>query len=161
MHRMHRLILFFFVTALAVIQPAAAQFEVAPDHFDNPGIAPTAESARAQQNLRENIADEQALLDNYAGQLAAKALKVESLRNEAISAGIAGDSAGMSIATFRSEQQELQALQASLVPLIDFSREVLAGLHNDLDMLEAGATSLSARARKSSRTLQASARTGR
>jgi len=161
MHRMHRLILLFSVSALATIQPAAAQFEVSPDHFDSRPIAQTPQSARAQQKLQETIAEEQAMLDKYAGQLAAKAQLVEDLRQEAISAGISGDGAAMYIPSLRTGQQELQALKASLTPLMEFSREVLAGLHNDLDMLEAGNSSLSARDRRTSKTLQASARTGR
>jgi hypothetical protein len=159
MHRMHRLILLFSVSALAAIQPAAAQFEVSPDHFDNPPIAQTPQSARAEQKLRESIAEEQAMLDHLAGQLAAKAQQVETLREEAISAGIGGDSGAMYITAFRAEQQELQALQASLTPLMDFARQALAGLHNDLYMLEAGTPAVAGR--RTSRTLQASARTGR
>ncbi len=161
MHRMHRLILIFSVSAVAAIQPASAQFEVAPDHFDNARSAQTEQSARAEQNLKESIAEEQSLLDNYAGQLAAKAQQVENLRQEVISAGIGGDGADMYVAWFRTGQRELQALRDSLDPLMDSSREVLAGLRNDLDMLQAGATSLSAHTHKGSRSLQASARPGR
>ena len=160
MHCMHRLILLFSVSALAAIQPAAAQFEVSPDHFDKPAIARTPQSTRAEQKLKESIAEEHTLLDNYAGQLAAKAQQVENLRQETISAGIIGDGGAMYMMWLSTEQQELQALQASLTPLMDFSRDVLARLHNDLDMLEAG-NSLSARSHRSSKTLQASARTGR
>jgi hypothetical protein len=161
MRCMHRLILIFSVTALAVTQPAAAQFEVAPDHFDSPRSAQTQASARAEQKLQESMADEQALLDHYLEKLAVKAQQVEILRQEAISAGINGDGASELVASFRVQEQELHSLQASLAPLMDFSREVLAGLHNDLDMLEAGATSPNSVARRSSKTLQASARTGR
>ena len=67
MHRMHRLILLFSVSALAVIQPAVAQFEVSPDHFDNTRVAQTEQSARAEQKLRKSIAEEQSLLESYAG----------------------------------------------------------------------------------------------
>ena len=161
MHRMHRLILLFSVSAVAAIQPASAQFEVAPDHFDNARVAQTEQSARAEQKLRESIAEEQSLLDNYAGQLAAKARQVESLRQEVISAGIGGDGAGLYLASFQTGQREMQALKDSLVPLMDSSREVLAGLRNDLDMLEAGTTSLSADTHGRSKSLQASARPGR
>jgi len=160
MHRMHRLFLLFSVSALAAIQPASAQFEVAPDHFDNARIAQTEQSARAEQNLNESIAEEQSLLDNYAGQLAAKAQQVENLRQEVISAGICGDGADLYLAGFHTGQRELQALKDSLAPLMASSREVLAGLRNDLDMLEAGATSLSAHTQRRSRSLQASARPG-
>jgi hypothetical protein len=161
MHRMHRLILLFSVSALAAIQPASAQFEVAPDHFDNARSAQTEQSARAEQNLRESIAEEQSLLDNYAGRLSAKAQQVENLRQEVISAGIGGDGAGLYLAWFHTGQRELQALKDSLDPLMDSSREVLAGLRNDLDMLEAGAASLSAHTHGRSKSLQASARPGR
>jgi hypothetical protein len=41
MHCLHRLILLFSVSALATIQPAVAQFEVSPDHFDDHPIAQT------------------------------------------------------------------------------------------------------------------------
>lgn len=165
MHRMHRLILLFSVTAPAAIQPASAQFEVAPDHFDNARIAQTEQSVRAEQNLRENIAEEQSLLDKYAGQLAAKAQQVENLREEVISAGIIGDAGGdgadLYLAAFHTGQRELQALKDSLNPLMDSSREALAGLRNDLDMLEAGVTNLSAHTHGRSKSLQASARPGR
>ena len=161
MHRMHRLIVFLSVSALAAIQPAAAQFEVAPDHFDQAQRVQTAQSAREEQKLRESIAEEQAVLESYATRLAEKERQVEDLRQAAISAGISGDDGGMNITFFRNEEQELLALRTSLAPLVAFSREVLAGLHNDLDALQAGASSLSARARRSSKTLQASARTGR
>jgi hypothetical protein len=161
MHRMHRLILIFSVLALAATQPAVAQFEVAPDHFDLSAKAQTAQFAREEQKLRESIAEEQAVLEGYAIRLLEKEQQVEGLRQAAISAGINGDGAGMNIAFLRGEEQELQALRASLAPLVEFSREVLAGLHNDLDSLQEGASSLAARARRSPKTLQASARTGR
>ena len=160
MHRMHRLILLFSVSALAVIQPAAAQFEIAPDHFDNTRVTQTEQSARAEQNLRKSIAEEQSLLERYEGQLAAKAQQVENLRQEVISAGIVGDGAGLYLTSFHNGQQELLALKDSLSPLMDSSREVLAALRNDLDMFEAGA-SLSARTHGLSSGLQASARPGR
>jgi len=161
MHRMHRLIVFLSVSALAAIQPAAAQFEVAPDHFDQTQRVQTAQSGREEKKLRESIAEEQAVFESYATRLAEKEQQVEGLRQAAISAGISGDGAGANIAFFHSEEQELLALRTSLAPLVAFSREALAGLHNDLDLLQAGASSLSARARRSSKTLQASARTGR
>jgi hypothetical protein len=47
------------------------------------------------------------------------------------------------------------------MPLMDFSREVLAALHNDLYMFETGNSSLSSRDGRNSVILQASARTGR
>jgi hypothetical protein len=158
MHRMHRLIEIFFVLALAATQPAAAQFEVSPDHFDQSPNIQTAQSAREEQKLRESIAEEQAVLESYATRLAEKEQQVEDLRQDAISAGINGDGGGINITLFRNEEQQLLALRASLAPLVEFSREVLAGLHNDLDLLHDGAGSLSARAPRSSRTLQASAR---
>lgn len=101
------------------------------------------------------------MLENYATRLAEKEQQVEDLRQATISAGINGDGAGMNIALFRKQEQELLALRASLAPRVQFSREVLAGLHNDLDLLQDGASSLSARVPRSSKTLQASARPGR
>jgi len=47
-----------------------------------------------------------------------------------------------------------------LAPLIEYSREVLAGPYNDLDMVQGGAGSIFG-ARRSTKSLQASARTGR
>lgn len=161
MHCMHRLIFLFSVFALATIQPAAAQFEVSPDHFDRPAVPQTQQSMRAEQKLKDNIADEQALLQSYKEQLAAEVQKVEDLRQELISAGINGDGADQYRTALLSEQEELQTLQASLAPRMDFSQAVIAGLNNDLDRLETGATSGSSGSRRSSSTLQASARTGR
>jgi hypothetical protein len=155
---MHRLILIFSVLALAATQPAAAQFEVAPDHFDQSLNIQTAQSASGEQKLEESIAEEQAVHEGYASRLREKEQQVEVLRQAAISAGINGDGGGMNIAFFRNAEQQLLALRASLAPLVEFSREVLAGLHNDLDLLHDGAGSPSARAPRSSRALQASAR---
>ena len=92
--------------------------------------------------------------------MAEKARQVEDLRQQAIFAGISGDGAAMEIAWFRNRREELITFRTSLAPLINNSREVLAGLYNDLDMVQRGAGSVSG-ARQSSKSLQASARTGR
>jgi hypothetical protein len=160
MHCMHRLIITFSVFVLAAIQPAVAQFEVSPDHFDQVRIVPTPQSARAEEKLKQSITEEMALLKSYTEQIAEKERQVEDLRQQAISAGISGDGAAMEIAWFRNRQEELITFRTSLAPLINYSREVLAGLYNDLDMVQGGSGSVSG-ARRSSKSLQASARTGR
>jgi hypothetical protein len=114
MHCLHRLILLFSVSALATIQPAVAQFEVSPDHFDDHPIAQTPPSPRAQQKLRERIAEEQALLDNYAGRLAAKAQMVEDFRQDAISAAISGDGAAVYIPSLRTKDRRSKAYRLRL-----------------------------------------------
>ena len=158
---MHRLMITFSVFVLASIQPVVAQFEVSPDHFDQVRIVQTAQAARAEEKLKESITEEMALLKSYTEQIAEKERQVEDLRQQAISAGISGDGAAMEIAWFRNQQEELITFRASLGPLIDYSRDVLAGLNNDLDMVQGGAGSISGGARRSSKSLQASARTGR
>ena len=160
MHCMHRLMIIFCVFASAAIQPVAAQFGVSPDHFDESLIVQTPQSARAQERLKQSISEEMALLESYTERIAEKERQVEDLRQQAISAGIGGDGAAMEIAWFRNQQEELITLRASFAPLIEHSREVLAGPYNDLDIVEGGASSLSARIGRSSKTLQASARTG-
>jgi len=158
---MHRLMITFSVFVLASIQPVVAQFEVSPDHFDQVRMVQTAQAARAEEKLKESITEEMALLKSYTEQIAEKERQVEDLRQQAISAGISGDGAAMEIAWFRNQQEELITFRASLGPLIDYSRDVLAGLNNDLDMVQGGAGSISGGARRSSKSLQASARTGR
>jgi hypothetical protein len=157
---MHRLMITFSVFALAAIQPVVAQFEVSPDHFDQVRIGQSAQAARAEEKLKQSITEEMALLKSYTKQIAEKERQVEDLRQQAISAGISGDGAATEIAWFRNQQEELITFRASLAPLIDYSREVLAGLYNDLDMVQGGAGSIFG-ARRSSKSLQASARTGR
>lgn len=161
MHCMHRLMMTFFVFVLAATQPVVAQFEVSPDHFDQVRIVQTAQSKRAEEKLKQSITEEMALLKSYTERVAEKERQVEDLRQQAISSGISGDGAAMEIAWFRTQQEELITFRASFAPLIDYSREVLAGLYNDLDMVQSGAGSISGGARRSSKTLQASARTGR
>ena len=157
---MHRLMMIFSVFVLAAIQPAVAQFEVSPDHFDQVRIGQTAQAARAEEKLKQSITEEMALLKSYTEQIAEKERQVEDLRQQAISAGISGDGATMEIAWFRNRQEELIAFRASLAPHIEYSREVLAGLYNDLDMVQGGAGGIFG-ARRSTKSLQASARTGR
>lgn len=161
MHCMHRLMMTVSVFTLAATQPVVAQFEVSPDHFDQVRIAQTAQAARAEEKLKQSITEEMALLESYTEQVAEKERQVEDLRQQAISSGINGDGAAMEIAWFRNQQAELITFRASLAPLIDYSREVLAGLYNDLDMVQGGAGSISGGARRSSKSLQASARAGR
>ena len=160
MHCMHRLMMTFSVFVLAATQPVVAQFEVSPDHFDQVRIVQTPQSARAEEKLKQGITEEMALLKSYTEQIAEKERQVEDLRQQAISAGISGDGAAMEIAWFRNQQEELITFRASLAPLIEYSREVLAGLYNDLDMVQGGAGSIFG-ARRSTKSLQASARTGR
>jgi len=157
---MHRLMITFSVFVLASIQPVVAQFEVSPDHFDQVRIGQTAQAARAEEKLKQSITEEIALLKSYTERIAERERQVEDLRQQAISAGISGDGAAMEIAWFRNQQEELITFRASLAPLIEYSREVLAGLYNDLDMVQGGAGSIFG-ARRSTKSLQASARTGR
>ena len=161
MHCMHRLMMTFSVFTLAATQPVVAQFEVSPDHFDQPRSVETAQSARAEEKLKQSITEETALLESYTKRVAEKERQVEDLRQQAISAGISGDGAAMEIAWFRNQQEELITLRSWFAPLIDYSREVLAGLYNDLDMVQGGAGGISGGARRSSKSLQASARPGR
>jgi len=161
MHCIHRLMMTFSVFVLAATQPVVAQFEVSPDHFDQVRIVQTAQSTRAEEKLKQSITEEMALLKSYTERVAEKEQQVEDLRQQAISAGISGDGAATEIAWFRNQQEELITLRSSFAPLIDYSREVLAGLYNDLDMVQGGVSSVSAGDRRNSKTLQASARTGR
>ncbi len=161
MHRMHRLILLFSVSALAAIQPASAQFEVAPDHFDNPRVAQTEQSARAEQNLRERIAEEQSLLDNYTATARGESAAGGEPPSGSDLCGHRRRWSGPVFSVVPKRTTGVAGLKRFARPLMDSSREVLAGLRNDLDMLEAGTTSLSADTHGRSKSLQASARPGR
>jgi hypothetical protein len=74
----------------------------------------------------------QTRLEDYEKLLREKAEQVENARQEAISAGIAGDGAGPFIDFYQQQQMELEALQAALTPKIDQARATIASL-NRLD----------------------------
>ena len=110
---------------LAACLAAVAQSEIAPDHFPDQA-APVAFAPRQEAQARPV----QTRLEDYEHLLRMKEQQVEDARQDAISAGIAGDGAGSFIDAYRQQQAELEALQASLTPKIDQARATIAGLTN-------------------------------
>lgn len=99
--------------AMAIV-PAVAQFEIAPDH---PGDGPLKNANAADSNpagaLRQQIAEQTLLLEDYRRQIQAQAALVEEARQLLISPEGSADEAGESIALSVSEKR-LQALQGFL-----------------------------------------------
>lgn len=110
---------------LAACLAAAAQSEIAPDHF--PDQASTVAFAPRPEAQVQTL---QTRLEDYENLLRAKLEQVENARQEAISAGIQGDGAGPFIDAYRQQEMELETLQAALTPKIDEARKVIAGLTN-------------------------------
>lgn len=152
------------VAMLAI--PALAQFEVDPDHFDSPDQIVERSSghsrkatSRRQDEVRKQIASQQARLESDRKQIEVKAALVEEARQILISAG-SHDGAGESV--FYIRQKELEALQQSLAAPIREAEAVLAALEGERDALVAPATQVTPsairRSRRSSRKVLASSR---
>lgn len=105
--------------------PVWAQFEINPDHFDNPD---STTASALQTDVRAQLSDLQAQLRGYQAQLKATSDKVEEVREEAISAGIQGDGAGSYIEAYRQQQKQFRLLQESLSAQIQQVRNTIAGL---------------------------------
>jgi hypothetical protein len=118
--------------------PAFAQFEVSPDHFvDASGASSGDSNSRRQDELRQQIAIQQARLESYRKRIEAKAASVEQARQVMLSAA-SPDGAGECVDLYM-RQRELEALQQSLAGPIREAKAVLAGLERERDGLLAGA----------------------
>jgi uncharacterized protein YukE len=108
---------------LAALLPAAAQMEIAPDHFadDNSTIA-------AAPRLMAKVQTLQGQMEDCERQLQQKSDMVEKARQEAISAAALGDSAAAYIDVYRQQEMELETLKAALTPKMDQTRKIIAGL---------------------------------
>lgn len=120
---------------------AMAQFEVAPDHFDNP-VTPAPALAPTKTELSAQITSQRGRPDALRAQLKKKAERVEELRQEAISAGIQGDGASGYIDAYRQEKKELDRLAQALTPQIE---GITANLTAPHEGQESVATTLSVR----------------
>jgi hypothetical protein len=109
---------------LAACVAAVAQSEISPDHFPDQA-SPVAFAPRQEAQIQPL----QTLLDDYQQQLQVKSEMVENARQEAISAGIAGDGAGPFVDIYRDQQMELEALQAALTPKIEQARAIIVSLN--------------------------------
>lgn len=132
----------FYATRLLLMTlpalPALAQFEVSPDHFDEMSGASSQNSdSRRHDELRQQIAIQQARLEIYRKQIEAEAALVEEARQILISAG-SPDGAG-EIVDLYMRQKALEALRQSLAGPIREAQAVLAGLERERGSLLAGA----------------------
>jgi len=117
----------FFLTA---ILPAAAQFEVSPDRFDQPSAqSPASVRSQRADHLARQIATEETLLSAYETRIRAAEQQVESDWQAAVSTW-PGDEAGQMIA-FNIHQRQLRQLKESLAPLIQEAGNTLASLEKD------------------------------
>jgi DNA repair exonuclease SbcCD ATPase subunit len=92
----------------------------------------------------------QGQLERYQQELRAKAELVESLRQEAISAGIQGDGAGPYIDAYRQEEKEMEALQAALAPQIERTRALIASLASPVSPVDSSLSQAQTPARPAS-----------
>jgi hypothetical protein len=114
---------------LSAALPAAAQFEISPDHFDGPAQVSTSASAQNVDSASAQIAEQEALLRDCKAQISAKQSQVDADWRAAISTW-PGDEAGQMIA-FTIHQKELEQLKASLAPRIKDAMDTLAKLEKD------------------------------
>jgi len=100
------------VVLALLAEPAWAQFEVSPDHFESDQDSKTASTHETE--LQIQISDLQDQIGSYMANIQAKSEMVEEARQAAISAGIQGDGAGSYIESYRLHQKQLELLQQSM-----------------------------------------------
>jgi len=100
------------VVLALLAEPAWAQFEVSPDHFESDQDSKSASAHETE--LQIQISDLQDQIGSYLANIQAKSEMVEEARQAAISAGIQGDGAGSYIESYRLHQKQLELLQQSM-----------------------------------------------
>jgi|GEM_PF-4361537 hypothetical protein len=123
------------VVLALLAEPAWAQFEVSPDHFESDQDSKTASTHETE--LQIQISDLQDQIGSYMANIQAKSEMVEEARQAAISAGIQGDGAGSYIESYRLHQKQLELLQQSMTAQIELARNIIANLEARLALVAA------------------------
>src|ERR1700757_4086961 len=145
--------------ALAVLfsVPAAAQFEVSPDHFDEPPATPVQTSAAQKENARLELARARAELRKCRKQIEDKTAEVEQARQLLLSPAGSADEAGESFA-LAARERELKQLKKRLAGPIHDAELRIAELQRDQNVAPPPVT-VSASAHRPVLRKSASART--
>lgn len=118
---------FLMFLAMATV-PAVAQFEVSPDHFDEDSSnSRKVADARPQEGLKQQIAEQRALLNSYQEQIQRKTAVMDRARYDAGSSANGADSAAAR-EKFLRQQRELRDLRQVLAKPIHDARVALNGL---------------------------------
>ena len=118
------------MTLLCLVATAAGQFEVSPDHPDEP-VAKKASPQRAE--VAAKIAEQQKILESCQIQIRSKSQEVEAALQDLIANGNEG---GQAEALWIRER-ELEKLQKRLASEIRSAEATLASLQNRLGTLAA------------------------
>lgn len=79
-----------FSATIWLFTPAIAQFEVSPDHFDEPSAAEISQPAKPKADILSEIREQQKLLENYDAQIKVESLDVEAALNHRMNGNKAG-----------------------------------------------------------------------
>lgn len=125
---------FLMFLAMATV-PAVAQFEVSPDHFDDDSSnSRKFADARPQDALKQQIAEQKALLASYQEQIQRKTAVMHRARYDVGSSANGADSAAAR-ENFLRQQKELRDLRQVLAKPIHDARAALNQLERKQDAL--------------------------
>ncbi|HYX53865.1 MAG TPA: hypothetical protein VE783_10480 [Candidatus Limnocylindrales bacterium] len=109
-------------------QTAAAQFEIAPDHFQEWPDSYSQKKLATTLNVdQEQLAAAQQELANCQALLEEQATAVEQARDSAVGSGAMGDLASIYLDQQNTESVRLQALERQLAPRMALARAILQG----------------------------------
>jgi hypothetical protein len=104
--------------------PAVAQFEISPDHFDEPLPVEISRPAKPQADIHSKIREQQQLLEGYNAQIKAKSLEIDAALEDLSNNG---NEAGQAEAGW-IHQRELEKLNKELALPISQAQARLASL---------------------------------
>lgn len=121
-----------FSTVAWLFVPAVAQFEISPDHFDEPSPAKISRPVKPQTDIHSKIREQQRLLERYNAQIKAKLLEVDAAMEDLINHG---NQAGRAEAC-RIHQRELEKLTKDLALPISQAQARLTSLKRELNSVD-------------------------
>jgi hypothetical protein len=116
-----------FSAAAWLFIPAVAQFEISPDHFDEPLPAEVSRPAKPQADIHSKIREQQQLLEGYNAQIRAKSLEIDAALEDLSNHG---NEAGQAEACW-IHQRELEKLNQDLALPISQAQARLASLKRE------------------------------
>ena len=118
---------------LGLSVPAAAQFEVAPDHFpDSAPVQAKEQISKQDQSLNYKIAELQSELDGYQWQINQRASVLEAARRLADGPGGEGEFAPIFIDEYLLRFREMEQLKQHLAPLIRIAQDSIRQLESQV-----------------------------
>lgn len=128
--------------------PAAAQFEITPDHFAGSSQDDAVAATAPYAELKARIAAAQAELNAYKAQISRQAEAVENARELAAGAGGMEDSAYVFIDDYLRQYRELEQVRRELAPHIAQSEAALRLLNQQWAASEHTLPALSGKSRQ-------------